>query len=776
MSADDNVTPPTSSGRPTPAEDDVAARHDDAVDALRDRLDELTAEAAALRASEAEWRDLIETLPQIVWITRPDGWHTHFNQQWLDYTGLTLEESLGHGWNPPFHPEDRARATAHWDQATSTGEPYEIEYRLRRHDGVYRWMLGRATPLHDDSGRIVKWFGTCTDIEELKQTQSELERRRALNRLAGSMARLGNWSLNLATRELYWSEEMFEILEFAPDRTPGLEDGLDRYPPEHRPRIEAAITACATDGTPFDLELVVETFRGSRRWVRAMGEPQYGPHGQITHLIGALQDISAMKAASRRNEELAERLSTTLESITDGFFTLDRDWRFTYVNRVAEELLQRDRGYLDGKVFWDEFAPLLGTEAEDAYRRAMRDNVTTVIDDFFYAPLDGWFRVNIYPSAQGLAVYFNDVSREHRNQVALRERVRELRALATVSGAAHQLTNPDELCRLAASTLLAALQDNTGAGVRITLGPTTHEVGDLTTGPMAFTTPVMVLGEDCGEIVIMTRDTGLLPEEQDLVRTIAETLGLWTGRHRATLEIQAINEQLNDANEQLEEAAQLKDDLLSMASHELRTPLTPILGFVEILCDRGDNLDDDQRRMLASMGSNARRMLRLVDDLLIISRATAGKIVSQPEEISVAGVLEPLLDELGDALGEVTMDLGDARMTVDPQHLQQIVTNLLTNASKYGAPPIRVTAVDAGPDHIAVEVADQGQGIPPAFQEQMWERFVQKDRGDTRTASGTGLGLAIIRLLAEANGGTVGYRDGEPTGAVFTVRFPGSLQ
>jgi PAS domain S-box-containing protein len=776
MSADDNLTPPTSSGRPTPSEGAVGARHDDAVDALRERLDELTAEAAALRVSEAEWRDLIETLPQIVWITRPDGWHTHFNQQWLDYTGLTLEVSLGHGWNPPFHPEDRARATAHWEQATSTGEPYEIEYRLRRRDGVYRWMLGRATPLHDDAGRIVKWFGTCTDIEELKQTQSELERRRALNRLAGSMARLGNWSLDLATNEVYWSEEMFEILEFPPGRTPGLEDGLDRYPTEHRSRIEAAITACATGGTPFDLELAVLTFRGSQRWVRAMGEPQYGPGGEITHLIGALQDISAMKAASRRNEELAERLSTTLESITDGFFTLDRDWRFTYVNRVAEELLQRDRGYLEGTMFWDEFAPLVGTEAEDAYRRAVRDNVTTVIDDFFYAPLDGWFRVHIYPSEQGLAVYFNDVSREHRNQVALRERVRELRALARVSGAAHQLTDPGELCSLAASSLLRALHDDAGAGVRVTLGPTTHEVGDLTTGPMAFATPVMVQGEDCGEIVVMTKDDGLLPEEQDLVRTIAETLGLWTGRHRATLEIQAINEQLNDANEQLEEAAQLKDDLLSMASHELRTPLTPILGFVELLCERGANLDGDQRRMLASMGSNARRMLRLVDDLLIISRATAGRIVSQPEEVSVAEVLEPLLDELGDALGEVTMDLGEARMTVDPQHLQQIVTNLLTNASKYGAPPIRVTAVDAGPGHIAVEVADQGQGIPPTFQERMWERFVQKDRGDTRTASGTGLGLAIIRLLAEANGGTVGYRDGEPVGAVFTVRFPGSLQ
>lgn len=123
----------------------------------------------------SRWRTLVETMPQIVWITRPDGWHVHFNQQWMDFTGLTLEESLGDGWNPPFHPEDRGRAAARWEEATRTGEPYEIEYRLRRHDGVYHWMLGRAMPLRDASGAIVRWFGTCTDIEDVKRAESRVE-------------------------------------------------------------------------------------------------------------------------------------------------------------------------------------------------------------------------------------------------------------------------------------------------------------------------------------------------------------------------------------------------------------------------------------------------------------------------------------------------------------------------------------------------------------------------------------------------------------------------
>lgn len=124
--------------------------------------------------SEKEFRLLAESMPQIVWITRPDGWNIYFNHQWVDYTGLTLEESYGHGWNKPFHPDDQQRAWDAWQEAVSNNGTYSLECQLRKYDGTYRWWLIRGIPIFDQNGEITKWFGTCTDIHQIKQAEIEL--------------------------------------------------------------------------------------------------------------------------------------------------------------------------------------------------------------------------------------------------------------------------------------------------------------------------------------------------------------------------------------------------------------------------------------------------------------------------------------------------------------------------------------------------------------------------------------------------------------------------
>lgn len=152
---------------------------------LEDRREKLAhhmweqAAEADLAASEERFRVLADAMPQMVWSTRPDGYHDYYNARWYDFTGATPGETAGNGWNGQFHPDDQERAWAVWLHSLETGEPYEIEYRLRRFDGEYRWTLGRALPLRDEQGAIRRWFGTCTDIHDqriLREQQDLLSR------------------------------------------------------------------------------------------------------------------------------------------------------------------------------------------------------------------------------------------------------------------------------------------------------------------------------------------------------------------------------------------------------------------------------------------------------------------------------------------------------------------------------------------------------------------------------------------------------------------------
>jgi PAS domain S-box-containing protein len=124
--------------------------------------------AEALRESSARFDVLLNLMPQMVWSTLPDGYHDFYNKRWYEYTGVPEGSTDGEGWNGMFHPDDQDRAWNIWRHSLDTGEPYEIEYRLRHKNGEYRWVLGRALPVRDTAGRVTRWIGTCTDIHEAK--------------------------------------------------------------------------------------------------------------------------------------------------------------------------------------------------------------------------------------------------------------------------------------------------------------------------------------------------------------------------------------------------------------------------------------------------------------------------------------------------------------------------------------------------------------------------------------------------------------------------------
>jgi PAS domain S-box-containing protein len=136
---------------------------------------EMFREKAARLESEASYRTLVETLPQFVWTCRPDGACDYLSPQWVHYTGVAEQEQLGYGWTRQVHPADWPRLQERWEESVRTGNNFDIEFRIRRADGVYRWFHTRALPLRGADGEIIKWFGTNTDIEEQKQTESTLK-------------------------------------------------------------------------------------------------------------------------------------------------------------------------------------------------------------------------------------------------------------------------------------------------------------------------------------------------------------------------------------------------------------------------------------------------------------------------------------------------------------------------------------------------------------------------------------------------------------------------
>jgi PAS domain S-box-containing protein len=158
---------------------DITARHDAEAQILKLNEDlerRVERRTTQLVESERQFRFLAETVPQIIWTATADGSVDYFNQRWFEYTGLTWAQTQSWGWTPVLHADDLVLCLNRWNEALATGCAYEVEYRFKRHDGIWRWHLGRAFPLRDHGGQIVRWVGTCTDIDELKLAQERIRK------------------------------------------------------------------------------------------------------------------------------------------------------------------------------------------------------------------------------------------------------------------------------------------------------------------------------------------------------------------------------------------------------------------------------------------------------------------------------------------------------------------------------------------------------------------------------------------------------------------------
>lgn len=233
---------------------------------------------------------------------------------------------------------------------------------------------------------------------------------------------------------------------------------------------------------------------------------------------------------------------------------------------------------------------------------------------------------------------------------------------------------------------------------------------------------------------------------------------------RVTADLYATMQELTGLNASLR-------DFVAVAAHDLRAPLTSILGFTALLRRDGDRLDEARRReFLVAIERSGQHLQRLTEDLLTISSIEANALATDVQEVELRPVVEHTLAGLADMRVEVDVN-PQLVVLADPDHLERALTNYLSNAVKYGAPPfgLRAQAHDASVD---VRVSDSGTGVPADFVPRLFDRFARAEEARSSDVGGTGLGLAIVRGLARSNGGDAWYETHDPEGACFVLRVP----
>lgn len=265
-----------------------------------------------LRESEAKFHAIANSIDQMVWSTRPDGFHDYYNERWYDFTGMPRGSTDGDEWETMFHPDDRDRAWALWKHSLETGEPYEIEYRLRHRSGDYRWVLGRAQCVRDGEGQITRWFGTCTDIEEIVEAREVLTRSRAeLEAAVVERTRERNrvWEMSADLFAIMGFDGFLKAINPAWETTLGrssdvlLAQGLTEqvHPDDHAAAREVIETLAA--GKSVDrFEDRLRHADGSWRWISWALVPE----GDVFYAVG--RDVTAEKQAAAELELAQEAL------------------------------------------------------------------------------------------------------------------------------------------------------------------------------------------------------------------------------------------------------------------------------------------------------------------------------------------------------------------------------------------------------------------------------------------------------------------------------------
>ncbi|GET39799.1 PAS domain S-box protein [Microseira wollei] len=696
------------------------ARPTHAILAAIDISDRKQAELA-LAESESRFRTLADNIAQLAWMTDSNGWIFWYNQRWFEYTGTTLEEMQGWGWQKVHHPDHIERVVEHFRHCLKIGEPWEDTFPLLGKDGTYRWFLSRAIPIRDEQGNVVRWFGTNTDISDRKQAEIALQQSEERLRLALNAAHQGLYDLNIQTGEAIVSPEYAQMLGYDPQEFHETNAfWLERLHPDDRERVSSVYQEYITGRRDqYQVEFRQRTKSGDWKWILSIGSiVAWDGDGNPLRMLGIHADISDRKQAELEREYLLARerhYSEQLQGLTAAALAINSALS-------VEEVLQ---------AIADRAAAIVGSH-QSVTSIIVNNNWEQAINAVYLSDKYAqWRDYDAKTDGSGIYTCVCHLNRPMRMTQA------ELETHPHWQGFGKEALNHPPMRGWLAAPLV---------------GRDGHNIG-------------LIQLSDKYEGDFTETDEAVVVQLAQMASIAVENVRLYEAEQQAREEAQTAN--------------RLKDEFLAVLSHELRSPLNPILGWTKLLQTRKLN-PERTVEALTTIERNAKLQAQLIEDLLDISRIMRGKLTLNSAPVSLPFVIYSALEtvrlaaEAKNIQFNLALDSTVGEVLGDAGRLQQVVWNLLSNAVKFtpagGQVTIRLTQVDTDAQ---IQIIDTGKGINPKFLPYVFEYFRQEDGSTTRKFGGLGLGLAIARQIVEMHGGRISADSpGVGFGATFTVKLP----
>ncbi|EFH88089.1 PAS domain S-box protein [Ktedonobacter racemifer] len=729
-----------------------------------------------LKESREHLRVLVETLPQLVWATGPDGLTEDWNQRYADYFQATPEQLRGYGWRQFLHPEEYDHVCAVRNRSLATGEPYAIEYRLREgQTGAYRWFLARGMPVRDEAGQILKWFGTCTDIDEQKRAEQQLKSsRESLRVLAETVPQLV-WATRPDGGHEYVNQRWCDYTGLTLEQ---VESDcwvyLQFIHPEDREGNRAQWQQARDMGDMFEHEARLRNSQtGEYRWFLVRSMPVRDETGQILKWFGTCTDIEDQKRTEQQLKESRESLRVLAETVPQLVWVKRPDGQHEYTNQrwrdytgLTLEQIQSDRWVHLQFIHPDDqeghrasFQRALDTGAMFEYEQRLRHAQTGEYR---------WFLTRAMPmrNEAGQIIKWFGTNTNIEDQKRIEEALRQSQERASV---------------LMNSNIIGIFVDE---GEQIVdandtfLRMTGYTREDLHAGRLNWMhmTPPEYLAQTRQAHQELAAQQSLTPYEKEYVCQDGSRLPVLVCgdvlQHHPFQRIAFVLD--NSAPKELE---QRKDDFISMASHELKTPLTALKMQTQLVRKRLERqAHHEAATALSKVEGPVKQLERLVGELLDVSKIQAGRLEYIRETVN----LDALLHEVADTMQQISTThtivvRGATSCTLvgDKDWLGQVFTNLLSNAIKY-SPGTETVEMDlsASPETVTIRVRDHGLGIPREQRDKIFERFYRVAGPRQRAIPGLGMGLYIVAEIVRGHGGTITVDSEVGKGSTFTVTFP----